>query len=627
MLQSLRKGAGSWLAKGLMFLLIASFGLWGVADYMNVFQAPPVAVVGDVTITGPDYQTAVRQSVQRLQQQFGPQFDMEQAKRLGIPDSTLNGLLERSMLDQEASRLGLRAPDSAVREEILSAPMFRNSLGQFDRLAFENAIRNQGYGEQQFIGVMRGDMLRAQLFEALTGGADPAPGVLVDALNAYRQERRVVDLVELKDTDAPAPAAPDEAALAAFHKENTARFSSPEMRELAWITVSPVDLAKDQSVSDAEIREEYEARAASYTRPETRTVEQAVFRTEADALAARAQIDAGKDFVAVTTEALKLKPSDLSLGKVSKAQMLPATATPAFELPLNKVSDPVRSPVGWHLLRVTAIEPGSTKTLAEASDEIRGYVAERKAADQIVRLGQQVDDKLASGATLEETAQAFSLTLNKAVVDARGRDAKGTAVVLPAIPRFLPNAFQSAERNDPLVEDSGNGGFYLLRVERIVPPALRPLDEVRTDVAAAWSAAQRAKAIEQRGAEFAEKVRAGGDLQALAQAAKSKVELSTPFTRQGEGADARLSGRLIADLFRGKPGDVVTGRSGRDDGAVIARLVRIEPAQKQENDRVRDAVAQSLAGGVAEDIYATYKNQLERRYSPSVNRVEADRAL
>lgn len=627
MLDSLRKGAGSWVAKGLMFLLIASFGLWGVADYLRFFEAQPVARVGDVTISPQEYQLAVRQSVQRLQQQFGPQFTMEQAKRLGIPDSTLNGLLERAMLDQEAKRLNLRAPDAAVRNEILASPAFRNATGQFDRLAFENAIRSQGYGEAQFIGVMRGDMLRGQLFDSLTGGADPAPSVLVDALNAYRQERRVVDIVELKDTDAPAPAAPDDAALEAFHKENAARFSSPEMRELSWVVANPSDLAKDQKVTPEEIKEEYEARAGSYVKPELRTIEQAVFRTEADAQAAKAKIDGGQDFVAVTTDALKLKPADLALGKVAKMQLLPATATPAFELAVNKVSDPIRSPVGWHLLRVTAIEPGSTKSLAEATDEIRGYVAERKAADELVKLGQRIEDKLASGATIDETAQAFGLKVGKATVDARGRDIKGAPAPLPNLPRFLATAFQSEERNDPQVEDAGNGGFYLLRVERIVPPALRPLADVRADVVTAWTAAQRAKAMEQRGAEFAEKVRGGGDLQALAQAAKAKVELSTPFTRQGDGADTRLSTRMIADLFRAKPGELVSGRSGRDDAAIVARLVSIEPAKPLEVDPVRDALAQQLGGGVADDIYSVYKTRLERQYGPSVNRAEADKAL
>ena len=48
MLQQMRKGAASWVAKGLMLLLVLSFGLWGIGDYVaNYGTGDPVAKVGD----------------------------------------------------------------------------------------------------------------------------------------------------------------------------------------------------------------------------------------------------------------------------------------------------------------------------------------------------------------------------------------------------------------------------------------------------------------------------------------------------------------------------------------------------------------------------------------------------
>lgn len=627
MLQSMRKGAGSWLAKGLMFLLVLSFGLWGIGDYFGAYKEPPVATVGDVKITRQEYAQAVRQDIQRLQQQLGGAFDLEQARRLGLTETSLNQLIERSLYDQEAARLGLRAPLAAVQQEIVNAPAFRNSTGQYDRLVVENFMRTNGLTEGQLVSLLRRDMLRAQMVNALTGGADPAPAVIVDTLYRYRQEKRVADFVVLKDADAPAPAEPDDAAVVKFHKDNEARFSSPERRDLVWAVLSPADFAKDEKVSEDEIKEEYESRLASYGKPEIRTVEQAVFRTEAEAKAGKAMVDGGTDFAAMAEKTLKLKAADLSLGKVSKQQLPAAIATPVFELKQGEVSEPIRSPLGWHLARVTAIEPASTRTLAEASAEIREYIALRHAADKLVTLAQKIEDRLAGGATVEEALQGLGLKVNRATVDAQGLDEQGKPVDLPKNQRFFQTAFTSAAGNDPRVEDTGDGSFFIVRVEKILPPALRPLADVKAEVVAAWKAEQRAKATEQRANEMAEKLRAGGDIQAMATAAKSKVEISLPFTRGNQGGEPRLPPRVVATLFDSAVGASTVGRTPQNDGYVVARLARIEPPDATVDARVRDGISQSIAGGIAEDILATFRGQLERRLGVDINRASVDAAL
>ena len=51
----------------------------------------------------------------------------------------------------------------------------------------------------------------------------------------------------------------------------------------------------------------------------------------------------------------KLKPEDLSLGLVTRNDLPAAIANAAFTLEKDKVSEPVISPFGFHLLRVTDI--------------------------------------------------------------------------------------------------------------------------------------------------------------------------------------------------------------------------------------------------------------------------------
>ncbi len=51
MLESMRKAAGSWAAKGLMGLLVVAFAIWGVGDVVRNYGSHTLAQVGSTTIT------------------------------------------------------------------------------------------------------------------------------------------------------------------------------------------------------------------------------------------------------------------------------------------------------------------------------------------------------------------------------------------------------------------------------------------------------------------------------------------------------------------------------------------------------------------------------------------------
>lgn len=630
MLQSLRKGAGSWVAKGLMLLLVLSFGLWGVGDYVLGGGANRnVATVGDIKITQPEFADAVRRDIQRMQQRFGGTFDAEMAKRFGVVDSTLNTLVDRALIDQEARRLGIRVTNDAVRSDITSSPAFRNSLGQFDRLAFEGFLRNSGYSEGNFVTLLRRELAREQLVGSLTAGADTAPAAMVDALYRYRQEKRVAEFIVLRDDAQPAPAEPTEEQLVAFHKDNAPSFTAPELREITWFTLTPAEFAGQAKVTDEEIKNEYDSRSASYSVPEKRAVEQVVYPTEAGAKAALEMLKSGITFAAMAERTLKLKAADISLGTVTKDDLPAALATPVFELPLNEVSAPIQSPLGWHLARVSKIEAGGTKPLADVREEIRQSLAIRHAADDLVKLSHQIEDKLASGATIEETATAFKLKTAKAIIDARGRDASGQPVPgLPPYQRFLAVVGDATEKVEPQLEPVEDGGYFLVRVDKIIPATLRPLADIRANVVASWKAEQRAKGSEKAAGELLDKLKAGGDLQALAGAIKLNVELSPPLSRGGQSAEPRLAPKLVADLFGAKPGAIVSGRTAGNDGYVVGKLLRIEAADPAQGDATaRNNIAQGLAGSIADDILTTYRAEMEKRFGVSINRAAVDAAL
>src|SRR6516225_833882 len=119
MLQAIRSRAGSFIVKALFGLLILTFGVWGIGDiFRNRGTDTAVATVGDQSIRAEDLQTALRRALDQMSARFGSAIDMQQAKKLGLVDETLNQLIDRSLVDQEVARLQLNVSDELIRNVI-----------------------------------------------------------------------------------------------------------------------------------------------------------------------------------------------------------------------------------------------------------------------------------------------------------------------------------------------------------------------------------------------------------------------------------------------------------------------------------------------------------------------------
>jgi peptidyl-prolyl cis-trans isomerase D len=617
MLQQMRSGAASWIAKGLMILLIVSFGAWGIGDYIGGFSGGgDVATVGSAKITQPEFADAYRREVSSLQRRFGSAFTAEQARQLGLDETVLNRLIEDKLYVQAADKLGITITDAQVREAITNAPAFKGITGQFDRLAYENYLRNEGYSEGMLVVLLRQDLARTQLLGSLFGSITGVPETMVNTILDYRLQRRMAEYFVVDAAKLPAPAAPTDAQIEEYYKANPMAYTAPERRSLAWIAVTPQQYAGQMPVSDEELREEYDAHRAAYVTPEKRAVEQVVFATEAEAKTAFEAVQKGEDFIVMAARLQKLKPEDVKLGTVTRDELPAGIANAVFALPLNKVGEPVTSPFGWHLARVTAIQPGTTKSLDEAKTELRQQIALRKATEGLVKLRQQIDDQIAGGATLDEIAAAQKAELNRAAdIDAQGTGVDGKPIeTLPKLPSFLAEAFDLDADAEPHIVDEPNGGFLVVKAADIKPAALRPLAEVKDSVVAALQQRARSEAAAEAAKQIAERLRSGGDLAKEAAAVGANLQLSAPLSRSGQPAERALSPAVVSALFNAKqPGEIVTGPAGASPAnAVVARLTRIEPADPAAIARQKEQTAQQLAGGIAQDLVQQYRQTVQK---------------
>jgi peptidyl-prolyl cis-trans isomerase D len=611
---------------GLLFsLLILSFAVWGIGDIFRVGQqAVNVAEVGDVKLTQAEFSRDLAREMNRLRQRFGGQFDVAQAQALGIVDQVVQQMITRALFEQQARDLRMIVGEDETLKRIYEQPVFQNELGEFDRFRFEQILRSNGLSEPQFLATLRGDIKRQHIVDAITG-AGAAPRALAESLYAYQQERRVAETVTVSRDSLPALPAPSTQDLEQVHRDHAGRFQAPEYRSVTLVQLEAEDLAKDVSVSDEDLRAEFEDRRDELRVPERRGVEQMVFPDEAAALAAKALLDGGTAFPEVSQSTQGKAPVDLGLvNHEDMAAQLPDLADAAFALDSGASSAPVQSPFGWHILHVTKIEPGSEPEFDAVRDELAHDLAMRDAVDRMVELANELDAELGSGASFEEAAELLQLELRRLpAIDASGKDPAGAAVPdLPPLAEFSPAAFQTGEGQDSLLTETRDGDFFAVRVDGITPAVTRPLDEVREDVVALWKNLEQDRLTRERADALAKRLEDGEELTAVAEAEGLTVTVTEPVTRQQTEVPGLPSRELSTKLFEiGKGGVTIAAAS---NGYLVARLVEIQPADLAKDSDAVAGLQDTLAVSLQGDLLSGFISALQEQMGVQINQRVVD---
>ena len=623
MLQAIRSKAGSFIVKLLFGLLILTFGIWGIGDIFRTRSSDTaIATVGAHVIRADELQTALRRALEQLSARFGSSIDLQQAKQLGLVDETLNQLIDRSLVDQEVARLQLDVSDDLIRNVITGNPSFRGSDGKFDRGLFNALLAANHLTEDQYVALLRHDIPRNDLLHAVTAGA-VAPQSMVDLLYQYRNEKRIADIVSLPDASAGDVGQPSETDLKSFYEAHQDLFRAPEYRGFTLASLSPSDLAKDIEIPEAKLKEEYDQRQDELQIPERRQIEQILAPSEEKAKDAEAALAAGKDWRVVATTIAGQNPDTIDLGLLKREEMPSALADVAFELPLDRPSEPIKTPLGWHILRVVKIEPPVLQTFEQAKEKLEADLARQEAADRIYKVANQVDDALAGGAAMDDAAAKFGLkTTVVAAVDVGGHDPQDKPVTLPVAPNdVLKLAFATNEGQTSRVTETSDGGIFVLHIDKVIPFAVKPLQEVEEKAVAAWQAEKRRETVAKQADELAAAVKPGEKLATIAAEKGLKAPTSPPFTRH-PGQNSQVPTPLMDKLFAAKPGAIVTASDAT--GSYVAQLEEVQRPESPSQSATAD-LSRELDAGQRADLGEEFTQALRARFPVEIHHQVLDK--
>jgi peptidyl-prolyl cis-trans isomerase D len=623
MLEAIRNKAGSFVVKILFLVLVLSFVLWGIADVFSPSQGPDwVAEVGDTTVSTDDFRDAYGQAMRQHRATFGQTISPEQARALGLPEAVLNQMITRTLLDLAARDLGLVVPDEVVREAITRDPTFRDAVDRFDPERFREVLSLSGISEGRYVSLLRSDIARSQLVESVT--AVPAvPDASADLLYRYDNERRVGRYVLLPFGAIEDVSPPDDAALRAYYEENQARFTRPEYRTLTAIVLEAAELAQTVAVDDEDLRAAYEERIERYTRPPRRSFRQMVFDDPETAAQAVRRLREGARFEALAEELTGEGARETAVDEVAFDELPADLAQAVFALEPGGIAEPVRSPLGWHVVRLTGTSAETVRPLEEVAGELRREIAEERSVERLIEVGNRLDDILGGGGTLEQAAAEIGLAVRSVpAVDADGFDPAGQAV--PELPAGLVDtAFETAPGEQSLLQESQDDTYFVLRVDALTPPAVQPFEEVRDEVLALVRAERRVSRSRERAEALAAQIDEGRDFATVVADTGLDPQTTEPLTRaaaqqpQGPGAGEQPPPAFVDALFSTPEGKgFVTGAS---DGFYVGEVVRVEPANPASDPEGAAAVRETLRAAIEQDLLQQYVAALRARYPVQIN--------
>lgn len=580
-----------------------------------------VARVGDIKIRAIDVSRRAQAAVDAARQQQ-PNATMADLVAQGGIEGIVDQLVGGRALELWARRQGFVASGRLVDGEIASIPAFFGPAGKFDDATFRRALVQAHITEPQLREDIAGDAVRKMLVSPIVVGTR-APAGIVTPYASLLLERRQGFVALVPGEAMPAGAPPTDAETASWYARHLAAYTLPERRVLRYALVTP-DQAQAPAPTDAEIADYYRRHAADYAAKELRTIAQLTLPGEAAARAASARITGGASFAAVA-QAAGFSPQDTTLGALDRAALAArsgaAVADAAFGLGQGGVSPPVRSTLGWAIVRVDAIRTTPLRTIADERATIAAMLAKQKRDTAYGDLVTALEGQLDKGATFDEVVKARTLTPAQTPPVTAAGAAPGIAGWAP--PPFLAGvlkpAFDAAPDDAPSLEQLGQAGALLLKVGQVLPSAALPLAQVKADVARDIVADRRLAAARRAADAIAARIGKGDSLAAALGASGLKLPPPQPIgARQADIArgDAPVPPAL-AMLFQMRRGTARIAPVPGGRGWFIVALDTIVPGDATQQPALVQLTQREFARLLGDEYSQQFARAVEQELGTS----------
>jgi peptidyl-prolyl cis-trans isomerase D len=550
-------------------------------------RAAVVTVDGDA-VSAVTFDRAYRAAVEQTRQMAGERWSEELPRMLRLRDQVAERLIEERLVARGAAREGIVVSDADLVEQIMRVGAFQEG-GRFSRDRYVRllAMTQPPMSTTEFEADFRAELVRQRL-QALV--ADGAKVTEAEARRAWEIDRsRVRAAYLLLPAGSGDGLEATDAELEAYYQAHPAEFTQPERRRVL-AAVLPAASVPVPAVTDADVEAAYKARQSQFEQPPRTKVSHILVKVpsvggsgaedqaRARAEAALGRLRGGADFAQVAKE-MSEDPATASrggdLGLIGAGELVPDVDKLIQSLKPGELGGPIRSPFGYHVVKVFERVPGSRKELKEVASTLRATLAAEGQLRAHRDRAQDAQRTLLVAADFAAEARRLGLAVREAGPLRRGDPVEGVgqvAEVSDAIFALPPDGVSNPVRVPE--------GVVILRLLSRDPSRVVPLAEARADV---LRAVRRQKAREEtraRAEKLVEAVRQGEDPRALARQHGATFGEIGPFSR-AEPLGDRALGQSLGPVALTLPDGGVGGPVEGPGGFYVVKLLgreRPEPA-------------------------------------------------
>ena len=480
MLESLRSFLSGKTLLIFVTIMAIPFVFFGSSSVGTIFTT--YGKVNGLEVSQADLNSANNTVNQRLLETYGEDFSMPEDILLEMVKEEI--ISQKTLLSQTRD-MGILVSENDAKDQIMMSPNFQTD-GQFDEIAFETAIRTQGYTPNDYISIVTEGMAKNYLIDSIASSFFTLDNEILDIAKLIEQERDItftkIDFNVLKSTIQA-----DLTEAKAYYESNSINFFSNEERSMNYITINNDDYRSLVEVPDNYLEEAYEdylqrIEMRSEKRASHIMVDLVNYPSKAEALKiitlAEKELNSGKDFnevVLTYSEDIISKELDGDIG-YSSGDVFPDEFENALaKMTKGQVSDIIFSEAtnSFHILKLTEIN----QEVADSFDSKKDALLEELVSAESQALMDEdrdiIDNAILDNLSLEELAQSLSLeikTSGNLTLENFDFEIKNSQIAQTLF--SIPSGFNSAEVIE--LEE----GMVVMSLNTIQESKLMPFDSV-----------------------------------------------------------------------------------------------------------------------------------------------------
>ncbi len=557
MLQTLRNKAQSPVIQAIVLIIAIVFIFWGVGANMD--SRENALVVNDDQITLQRYRQVYDQVVNQYSEQFGGTLPKGFLDTIDIKQQVINQLVQESLLRQGAESMGIYTSGEEVQNEIQKMSQFQEN-GTFSMELYKSILASNRYTPNKFESSMQLDMLSGKAIKNIGDFGSIITDYEVENLYQLEKERVTLQFVRFEPKNYLGAIIPSDVELNGHFDTNKEMYKTAPQVKLKYILVPFKELASQLIIDEAAVKKRYEQDIKDYQVEETRHARHILLKADendstdvherqlkkAQDVLNLAKID--KDFGKLAKQYSE-GPSNKNggdLGAFERGKMVPPFDNAVFSMKAGEISNVVKTKFGYHIIKLEAINPARTKTMADVKESIVQALQLEKAKPLAFEKANGSYEGIITAGSLPAYSEAHpEITVHITELFDRSNPPSALSNENSLIERALQ--LKKGELSS-LIETSS--GYAILFAEDTREPTIPEFTEVKEKVTDDFKQKKAAEKAKEAAEKLLTKLKEGGDFVKEAAELNLEVENSGSLQKMGNNIGSTFPASLVNPSFR-----------------------------------------------------------------------------